>query len=281
MKILFLGDVVGSSGRKVVKNYIDNHQNEYDFIIANIENSASGFGITERVYKEFSNMGIHAMTGGNHTWDKKGTDTAILEWNNFLRPANLSSHAPGIGFKEFEIQCESSKNKETFKIVVISLIGRVFMQPSNDPFEKFNEIYELIDKNSIIIVDFHGEATSEKKSFAHFVDGRAHGVFGTHTHVQTNDLRLLPKGTLYLTDAGMNGAYDSILGMEVAPAVDRFTSYSPRRLSVETNPPFILSGVSFNIEKNNIEENLEEIGSPISNSQYVISVYKLVKEIFE
>lgn len=146
------------------------------------------------------------------------------------------------------------------------------MNPCNDPFEKFNEIYESIDKDAFVFVDFHGEATSEKKGFGYFVDGIANVVVGTHTHVQTNDLRLLPKGTLYLTDAGMNGAYESVLGMEVPTAVSRLVSFGTRRLSVETNPPFIVSGVSFNINKNQ-NNNV--------NSKYTISDYKLISEIID
>ncbi len=209
MKLLFIGDIVGRSGRKAVKQHLSS--NSYDFVIGNVENSAGGFGITDKVYKELQDMGINAMTSGNHIWDKKETYNLIDTWDIFTRPANMAKNMPGVGYKIFNID-----NK---KICVINLIGRVFCGISNCPFEAFDEIYKHIPKDAFILVDLHAEATSEKLAFGHFAKGRANIVCGTHTHVQTNDLKMLDSNTLYLTDAGMCGAVNSCLGMEIESAV--------------------------------------------------------------
>lgn len=253
MKFLFIGDIVGKSGRKAVKAHLEN--NEYDFIIANVENSAAGFGVTERVYNELKNMGIHAMTAGNHTWDKKETENLIHNWEGFIRPANLGSRVLGKGYNIF--------NAAGRKICVINLLGRVFMNLSNCPFECFDNIYESLDKDCFIIVDFHGEATSEKIAFGNYVKNRAHVVTGTHTHVQTNDLKLM-ENTLYLTDAGMCGAYNSILGMEVESIIDKFVTNMPHRFKVETKGDILFNGFSFTLSDDNI-----------------ISDYKLINEVYE
>lgn len=253
MKFLFIGDIVGRSGRKAVRCHLEN--NQYDFIIANVENSAAGFGITERVYNDLKSMEINAMTAGNHTWDKKETESLIDNWNEFIRPANISSKALGKGYNIFSVN-----NR---KICVINLLGRVFMNMSNCPFECFDNIYENISKDCFIIVDFHGEATSEKIAFGNYVKGRANVVTGTHTHVQTNDLRLMDN-TLYLTDAGMCGAYNSILGMESESIINKFVTNMPHRFKVETKGDILFNGFSFTLHDDNI-----------------ISDYKLINEIYE
>lgn len=254
MKLLFIGDIVGRSGRKAVKNHLLN--NQYDFIIGNVENAAAGFGITDKVYHELKDTGLNAMTAGNHTWDKKETISLIDNWDLFIRPANFSHQLPGSGFKIFNIL-----NK---KICVVNLIGRVFLNPSNCPFETFDKIYNEIPDDAFILVDFHGEATSEKQAFGHFAKGRANVICGTHTHVQTNDLKMIDTNTLYLTDAGMCGAEYSILGMEVKSIIERFVTQIPSyRFTVETKGNILFNGFSFTIDDDNI-----------------IRDYKLINEVY-
>lgn len=253
MKLLFIGDIVGRSGRKAVMYHLSH--NQYDFVIGNVENSAAGFGITDKVYHELKAAGINAMTAGNHTWDKKETLSLIDNWDLFIRPANLSDKLPGAGYKIFNIL-----NK---KICVINLIGRVFLNTSNCPFEAFNKIYEIIPENSFILVDFHGEATSEKQAFGYFAKGRANVICGTHTHVQTNDLKMIDNNTLYITDAGMCGAEYSVLGMETESVIERFVTQIPHRFTVETKGNVLFNGFSFTIDDDNI-----------------IRDYKLINEVY-
>ena len=253
MKLLFIGDIVGRSGRKAVKHHLSN--NQYDFIIGNVENSAAGFGITDKVYHELKDTGINAMTAGNHTWDKKETISLIDNWDLFIRPANLSDKLPGAGYKFFDVL-----NK---KICVINLIGRVFLNTSNCPFEAFNDIYNQIPEDAFILVDFHGEATSEKQAFGYFAKGRANVICGTHTHVQTNDLKMIDTNTLYLTDAGMCGAEYSVLGMEAESVIERFITQIPHRFTVETKGNIMFNGFSFTIDDDNI-----------------IRDYKLISEVY-
>ena len=253
MKFLFIGDIVGRSGRKAVRCHLEN--NKYDFVVANVENSAAGFGITERVYNDLKSMGINAMTAGNHTWDKKETISLIDNWDLFIRPANLSDKLPGAGYKIFDVL-----NK---KICVINLIGRVFLNTSNCPFEAFNNIYKEIPDDAFILVDFHGEATSEKQAFGYFAKGRANVICGTHTHVQTNDLKMIDTNTLYLTDAGMCGAEYSVLGMEAESVIERFITQIPHRFTAETKGNVLFNGFSFTIDDDNI-----------------IREYKLISEVY-
>lgn len=238
MKILFIGDVVGRSGRLAVRKYLSENRDKYDFVICNGENSAAGFGITDRVYKELLSYGVDVITGGNHTWDKKGTEEYIGGWDRFIRPANSLKGTLGAGFRGFTVKGEN--------ITVINLIGRVYMGLAEDPFSAFDEIFNSIS-GSLIIVDFHGDATAEKAAFASYADGRAAAVFGTHTHVQTNDMRILPNGTLFLTDAGMCGGYDSVIGMEKTAAVERFISNTSARLKVETKGDLLFNGAAFSL----------------------------------
>ena len=253
MKFLFIGDIVGRSGRKAVRCYLEN--NKYDFVVANVENSAAGFGITDKVYNDLKSMGINAMTAGNHTWDKKETISLIDNWDLFIRPANLSDKLPGAGYKIFDVL-----NK---KICVINLIGRVFLNTSNCPFEAFNNIYKEIPDDAFILVDFHGEATSEKQAFGYFAKGRANVICGTHTHVQTNDLKMIDTNTLYLTDAGMCGAEYSVLGMEAESVIERFITQIPHRFTAETKGNVLFNGFSFTIDDDNI-----------------IREYKLISELY-
>tara|TARA_B100000214_G_scaffold372723_1_gene351538 strand:- start:338 stop:1144 length:807 start_codon:yes stop_codon:yes gene_type:complete len=221
MRILFLGDVVGISGRSMVlNNLIKKIKDEkIDFVIANGENAAdSGVGITEEICKEFFNCGVDVITTGNHVWDQKETMTHIEKENRLLRPENLIEPSPGKGFGIFV-----SKNK--MRIGVLNLMGNIFMKKCEDVFEaseKFLKKYKLKEDYDFLIVDFHGEITSEKNAIGHFFDSKATLVVGTHTHIPTNDGRVLSGGTAYQTDAGMCGDYNSVIGMNKDNSINRF-----------------------------------------------------------
>ena len=221
MKIFFLGDIVGKSGRlAVIKNLKGIlKKNKIDFVIVNGENAADqGVGITEVISNELFNSGVDVITTGNHVWDQKETSNHIEREIRLLRPENLSNNSPGNGFGIYE-------SKNGFKVGVLNLMGNVFMKKCNDVFETariFKNKYKLKEDYDFLIVDFHGEITSEKMAIGHFFDGKATLVVGTHTHVPTNDLRILNNGTAYQTDAGMCGDYDSVIGMNKTNSLNRF-----------------------------------------------------------
>jgi 2',3'-cyclic-nucleotide 2'-phosphodiesterase len=221
MKILFLGDVVGISGRAMVlQNLLPQiEKKKIDFVIINGENAAdSGVGITEDICKDFFNCGVNVITTGNHVWDQKETMSHIEKENRLLRPKNLFEPSPGKGFEVFKV-------KNDIKIGVLNLMGNVFMKKCDDAFqaaEKFMKQYKLKEDYDFLVVDFHGEITSEKSAIGHLFDGKATLVVGTHTHIPTNDARILKKGTAYQTDAGMCGDYDSVIGMNKDNSINRF-----------------------------------------------------------
>jgi len=221
MNILFLGDIVGDSGCMSVKNNLQNiiKDKSIDFVVANGENAAKeGVGITENITNELLNSGVDVITTGNHVWDQKETYDFISRENRLLRPLNLLSNSPGKGFEIYN-------SRKGFKIGVLNLMGNVYMKKCNDVFV---EAKNFLNKNKLkyqfdfLIVDFHGEITSEKMAMGHFFDGSATLVVGTHTHVPTNDARVLKKGTAYLTDAGMCGDYNSVIGMNTQNSINRF-----------------------------------------------------------
>ena len=221
MRILFLGDVVGTSGcSKIMNNLFDQiNKNKIDFVIVNGENAAaSGVGLTKEICEAFFNSGVNVITTGNHVWDQKDIMNFIDTENRLLRPKNLFEPAPGKGFEIFN-------TKKDFKIGVLNLMGNVFMKKCDDVFEtskKFMNSYQLKKDYDFLIVDFHGEITSEKNAIGHFFDGKATLVIGTHTHIPTNDARILKNGTAYQTDAGMCGDYDSVIGMNIDNSLNRF-----------------------------------------------------------
>src|SRR5210317_1688774 len=211
MKILFLGDVVGISGSSKILNNLKSEieRKKIDFVIVNGENSAEpGVGLTENICKDFFNCGVDVITSGNHVWDQKEIMSFIEKENRLLRPYNLFEPSPGKGFEIYK----TSKN---INIGVLNLMGNVFMKKCEDVFEtskKFLNEYTLKEDYDLLIVDFHGEITSEKNAIGHYFDGKATLVVGTHTHIPTNDARILKNGTAYQTDAGMCGNYDSVMG---------------------------------------------------------------------
>ena len=221
MKILFLGDVVGVSGCSKILNNLKSEvkKRNIDFVIVNGENSAEpGVGLTEQICKDFFSCGVNVITSGNHVWDQKEIMSYIDKENRLLRPYNLFEPAPGKGFEIYE----TSKN---INIGVLNLMGNVFMKKCEDVFEtskKFLNGHALKENYDLLIVDFHGEITSEKNAIGHYFDGKATLVVGTHTHIPTNDARILKKGTAYQTDAGMCGDYDSVIGMDKKNSINEF-----------------------------------------------------------
>ncbi len=221
MRILFLGDVVGISGCSKVLNNLLNQikKNNIDFVIVNAENSfETGVGLSKEICEDFFRCGVNVITTGNHVWDQKDIMNFIDKEKRLLRPKNLFEPAPGKGFEIYDV-------KENIKIGVLNLMGNVFMKKCDDVFEvskKFMEKYKLKKDYDFLIVDFHGEITSEKNAIGHFFDGKATLVVGTHTHIPTNDARILNNGTAYQTDAGMCGDYDSVIGMNKDNSLNRF-----------------------------------------------------------
>ena len=218
---MFLGDVVGVPGcSKITKNLSDQIKlNKIDFVIVNAENSdESGVGLTKEICENFFECGVNVITTGNHVWDQKDIMKFIDKENRLLRPQNLFEPAPGRGFEIYNIS-------ENIKIGVLNLMGNVFMKKCEDVFvtsKKFMEKYKLKEDFNFLIVDFHGEITSEKNAIGHYFDGKATLVIGTHTHIPTNDARVLKNGTAYQTDAGMCGDYDSVIGMNKNNSINRF-----------------------------------------------------------
>ena len=221
MKILFLGDIVGNSGCIAVKNNLSNiiKEKNLDFVVVNGENAAKeGVGITENITTELLNLGVDVITTGNHVWDQKETLDFISKENRLLRPFNLLNDAPGKGFGIYN-------SRKGLTVGVLNLMGNIFMKKSEDVFEvtkNFLENNSLKDQYDFLIVDFHGEITSEKMAIGHIFNGFATLVVGTHTHVPTNDGRILNKGTAYLTDAGMCGDYNSVIGMNAQNSINKF-----------------------------------------------------------
>ena len=222
MKILILGDVMGLSGRKALIQKLPNliKNNEINFVIVNGENAANdGRGITQDIADKFFEIGVDVITSGNHIWDKKETPAFIDKESRLLRPANLAEGTPGKGYEIY-----SSKDKK-YKIGVVNLMGNIFMRKTEDVFQEAKKISKkLILKNNVdfLVVDFHGEITSEKMATGHFFDGLATCVVGTHTHVPTADTRILEKGTAYQTDIGMCGDYNSVIGMNKENSIKKF-----------------------------------------------------------
>ena len=230
MRILFIGDIVGSPGRGIVLERLeDTVSNEQaDLVIANGENAASGFGITPRLTEELLSAGIEVLSGGNHIWDRKEILDFIPREPRLLRPANFPAASPGSG-----LFCGTSQKGIPY--AVMCLQGRIFMASNDDPFSVADrELGKLQTETKVIIVDMHAEATSEKQAMGWYLDGRVSAVIGTHTHVATADEQILPGGTAYITDVGMTGPHDSVIGMEKGAVIKRFLDGMPTRFEVAT-----------------------------------------------
>jgi metallophosphoesterase (TIGR00282 family) len=232
MRILFIGDIFGKPGRELARRAIPAlvAHRDIDFVIANVENSAAGFGVTGDIADAILSYGVDVMTSGNHVWDKKEVLEYIPRQAKLLRPANFPPGVPGRG-------SHLGRTRTGEPIGVLNLMGRVFMTPLDDPFAvALREVEALRAKARIIIVDFHAEATSEKAAMGWHLDGRVTAVLGTHTHVQSADERLLPKGTAYQTDVGMTGPHDSIIGVTVEAALSRFLTSMPAKFEPANGP---------------------------------------------
>ena len=233
VRLLFIGDIVGRPGRELVRRglgaLVEHHG--IDLVVANVENAAAGFGITREIGDELLEWGVDVMTSGNHIWDKKEVLDYIGTEARLLRPANFPAGAPGNG--RYLARTAGGQ-----PVGVVNVMGRVFMLGIDDPFAVvLREIEELRTRSRIILVDFHAEATSEKIAMGWHLDGKVTAVLGTHTHVQTADERILPKGTAYLTDVGMTGPHDSIVGVEIGAALGRFLTGLPARFETATGNP--------------------------------------------
>lgn len=243
MRILFIGDVVGSLGRDTLATYLPKMKQKFhpQVTIVNGENAAAGRGITEKIYKTFLQNGVDVVTLGNHSWDNKDIFNFIGDAKKMIRPANFPEGTPGQGLVFVKVN--------QLELAIINLQGRVFMNDLDDPFSKAETlITEAKKRTSLIFVDFHAETTSEKQAMGWFLDGQVSAVVGTHTHVQTNDARILPGGTAYLTDVGMTGPYDGILGMKREPVLDKFLTALPKRFEVVEEGRSILSGCLLEID---------------------------------
>jgi hypothetical protein len=243
MKVLFIGDIVGAPGRQAVTALLPGLQKKHGIAltIANAENAAGGFGITPSVAEELFEANIDLLTSGNHIWDKKEGELYIATERRVLRPANYPEAAPGSGVALWE--------GGGTRVGVLNLQGRVFMPTIDCPFRVGEQKITLLkEATDLVIIDFHAEATSEKQAFARFVDGRVSAVVGTHTHVQTADEQILPAGTAYISDVGMTGASDSVIGMEVADVIHRFLTQTPSKFRVAKGNP-ILSAVLLDLEE--------------------------------
>ena len=240
MRILMVGDVIGKPGRRAVKSLIPSLRLDHgiDLVIANGENTAGGFGLTLDTASELLESGVDILTSGNHIWDQKEIIPYLDEGLPLVRPANYPD-APGRG--------SLIRNN----VLVMNLMGRVFMPPLDCPFRTADRIlkgYAASEKPPVIIVDFHAEATSEKQAMGWYLDGRVSAILGTHTHVGTVDYRVLPKGTAYISDVGMTGPLDSVIGSETGIVLERFLTGMPQRLQV-ANGPVMLNSVLIDIDQ--------------------------------
>ncbi len=245
IKVLFIGDIVGRPGRNAVKHFLDDlrsNEKNYDFVIANVENASHGFGLTEKNHNDLASYGIDCFTSGNHIWDKKDIYSYIDKSDRLIRPMNYPKGTYGVGYRIFDV-------KNT-RVAVMNLLGRTFMTPVDSPWEILeNEIGKIKEQASVVIVDFHAEATAEKICFAKFCsEHNVSAVLGTHTHVQTADEKIINNYTAYITDAGFCGAFDSVIGMAYEPSLKRLISSIPERFDVAETPLLELNAVSMRFD---------------------------------
>ncbi|MDW4286241.1 TIGR00282 family metallophosphoesterase [Staphylococcus saprophyticus] len=254
MRLLFIGDIVGKVGREAITTYLSRLKQTYrpTVTIVNAENAAHGKGLTEKIYKDLLREGVDFMTMGNHTYGQRQIYDFIDSANHMVRPANFPEEAPGVGMRFIQIN--------EIKLAIINLQGRAFMQDIDDPFKKADElINEAKKETDYIFVDFHAETTSEKNAMGWYLDGRASAVVGTHTHIQTSDERILPGGTGYITDVGMTGFYDGILGINRHEVITRFITSLPQRHVVPDEGRSVLSGVIIDINKEGRTTHIERV----------------------
>ena len=242
MRILMIGDIIGSPGRKALSSLLPSLRQEHklDLVVANGENTAGGFGLTLDTAEELLDSGVDVITSGNHIWDQKEIIPHMSEGLPLVRPANYPSGVPGRGHLIMG------------DVMVLNLMGRVFMSAIDCPFRTADHILNSLpeeDPPKIIIVDFHAEATSEKAALAWYLDGRVSAILGTHTHVATADARILPGGTAFVSDVGMTGPVNSVIGSDPAPIIERFLTQTPRRFTVASGGPLLLNSVLVDVDE--------------------------------
>lgn len=256
MKILCIGDIVGRPGRSAVEKILPLLKKEFDLdlVIANAENSAGGFGLTERIARELFDAGCDCLTLGDHVWDKMDIVDYLVNTDRVIRPVNFPEGAPGSGFTVI-------KTRSGIKVGVINLLGRVFMRYNVDcPFKALKDIAAKVRKETpIIVTDFHAEATSEKVAMGFFIDGQVSAVVGTHTHIQTADEKVLSKGTAYITDLGMTGPYDSVIGQNKEAIIDRFLKSMPNKFEVANDDVWLHGAVIEVDEKTGKAKNITRV----------------------
>ena len=268
MRIFFLGDIVGRSGCNAVKKYLPGiiKEKKIDFVIVNGENAAdSGVGITENIANDFFKIGVDVITTGNHVWDQKETIEHIERETRLLRPENLIKNSPGKGFGIFH-------SKNGFRIAVLNLMGNIFMKKCDNVFEVAKNFLErnFIKKDyDFLVVDFHGEITSEKMAMGHFFDGKATLVVGTHTHVPTSDTMILKEGTAYQTDAGMCGDYNSVIGMNKDNSINRFLKKNSKKHFPATGEASLCGSIVDCDDATGLANSIEQFifGGELKNSQ--------------
>jgi metallophosphoesterase (TIGR00282 family) len=244
MNILIIGDIVGKPGRHAVHNCLTRVKTDYavDFVVANGENIAGGTGIQPETFKNLLEMGVNAITTGNHVWAKKEVREILGHDPRLLRPHNYPAENPGTGLGVYDCMGTS--------VAVLNLMGRVFMYPIDCPFKSADKALEqLLGKVKIILVDMHCEATSEKRAMGWYLDGRVSSVTGSHTHIMTADEEILPGGTAYLTDIGMSGSPNSVIGMKKPQVLQKFLSGAPVRLEVSEELPYLFQAVVISVDK--------------------------------
>ena len=268
-RILFIGDIVGRPGRELVRRglaaLVDHHQ--IDIVIANAENAAAGFGITREIGDQILGWGVDVMTSGNHIWDKKEAIAYIGVEPRLLRPANFPAGVPGNG------TC-LARTTDGRTVGVINIMGRVFMSNIDDPFAVvLREIEVMRERTRVIFVDFHAEATSEKIAMGWHLDGKVAAVIGTHTHVQTADERVLPKGTAYLTDVGMTGPHDSVIGVEIEAALGRFLNAMPARFETASGNPRLNAVVVDADERSGLATDIERLSYSLEELEQLAGAF--------
>ncbi len=242
MKILLVGDIVGGPGRRIFRDVVKRlrEENAIQMVIANGENAAAGNGITLALAEELFKSGADVVTLGDHVWGQKDLETTIASEKRLVRPLNYPAGAPGQGYVSLQTAFGP--------FVVVNLLGRVFMNPMDCPFRAMDALLKTLPCNVPVLVDIHAEATSEKIALGYYLDGRVAAVFGTHTHVQTSDAMILPKGTAYITDLGMTGPMNSVIGREIAPVLKKFTTGIPAKFEVASGPS-VLEGAVLDVDR--------------------------------
>jgi hypothetical protein len=255
-RLLFVGDIVGRPGRELVRRGLSAivARHAIDLVIANGENAAAGFGITPDLADDLFAYGVHVITGGNHTWDKKEIVPYFADQTRLLRPANFPAGAPGLG----RVVVRATNGTS---VGVVNVMGRVFMTAIDDPFRVVLDEIEVVRREArVVLVDFHAEATSEKVAMGWHLDGRVSAVVGTHTHVATADARVLPQGTAYITDVGMTGPHDSVIGVDRQTILQRFLTALPQRFETATDNPRLNAVVVAADETTGRAVSIERIG---------------------